>query len=48
VIAVFDESTLAGAVASVPPRRASVAAGERPLHEAVRAAVHARVPAKAR
>lgn len=48
VIAVFDESTLAAAVASVPPRRASVAAGERPLHEVVRAAVHAPVPTQAR
>ena len=46
VIAVFDESTLAAAVASVPPRPASVAAGERPLHEAVRAAVH--VPVRPR
>jgi UDP-N-acetylglucosamine transferase subunit ALG13 len=44
VITVFDESALAGAVASVPHRRAPVApvaAGERPLHEAVRAAVRA-------
>ena len=48
VIAVFDESTLAAAVASAPPRRAPVAAGERPLHEAVRAAVHGRVPPQAR
>lgn len=48
VIAVFDESTLAGAVASVPPRGASVAVGERPLHEAVRAAVHAPVRSRRR
>jgi UDP-N-acetylglucosamine transferase subunit ALG13 len=48
VITVFDESTLAGAVASAPPRRASVAAGERRLAEAVRAAVHASVPTQTR
>jgi UDP-N-acetylglucosamine transferase subunit ALG13 len=46
VIAVFDGSTLAGAVASVPPRRAPVAAGESALHEAVRAAVHASTQAR--
>jgi UDP-N-acetylglucosamine transferase subunit ALG13 len=48
VIAVFDESTLAAAVATVPPRRAPVAAGERPLQEAVRAALHGRLPTQAR
>jgi len=48
VIAVFDESTLASAVASVPPRGASVAAGEHRLPAAVRAAVHAPVRSRRR
>lgn len=48
VIPVFDEATLAGAVASVPPRNASVAAVEHRLPEAVRAAVHPRVSTQAR
>ena len=42
VIAVFDESRLAEAVASVPPRRESASPGEGPLHTAVRAALHGR------
>ena len=48
VITVFDESTLAAAVASAPPRHASVAAGEHRLPAAVRAVVHAPVRSRRR
>jgi UDP-N-acetylglucosamine transferase subunit ALG13 len=42
VIPVFDESRLAEALASAPPRRESASPGSRPLHTAVRAALHGR------
>jgi UDP-N-acetylglucosamine transferase subunit ALG13 len=40
VIAVLDAGDLADAVASAPPRREGRRAGKRPLHDAVRAALH--------
>jgi exopolysaccharide biosynthesis glucuronosyltransferase PssE len=40
VSAVYHESRLAEAVAATPPRRPPLAGGERPLHVAVRAALH--------